>query len=78
MIDLRQPAKLTYFDELIRQKRTGPEKGTLNASDQRFHAGKCERLTKELGSAYSQSSLPEMSSARSALNDLLVRLRLWS
>ena len=76
LVTLNETAKLTYLDELIAQKRTGPEKGTLNAADQRFHEAEYGRLVKELESAHEQSSLPEKPSARAALNDLLVRLRL--
>ncbi len=65
-----------YLDDLIAKKQTGPEKGTLNAADLKFHEAEYERLTKELESAYEQSTLPEMPSARTSLNDLLVRLRL--
>jgi len=76
LVTLNETAKLTYLDDLIAQKQTGPEKGTLNAADQRFYEAEYERLTKELESAHEQSSLSEMPSARAALNDLLVRLRL--
>ncbi len=76
LVNLNETAKLTYLDELIAQKQAGPEKGTLNAADQRFHEAEYERLTNELELAHEQSSLPEMPSARAALNDLLVRLKL--
>lgn len=73
---LNKSAKLTFLDDLIAQKRTGPEKGTLATFDLNFHQRQYERLVKELETAHEQSSLPEMPSARPALNDLLVRLRL--
>jgi len=76
LVTLNETAKLSYLDDLIAQKQTGPEKGTLNATDLEFHQAEYERLTKELESAHEQSSLPETPSARPTLNDLLVRLRL--
>jgi hypothetical protein len=76
LVTLNETAKLTYLEDLIAQKRTGPEKGTLDAADMKFHEAECERLTKELESAHEQSTLAETPSARLALNDLLVRLRL--
>lgn len=76
LITLNETAKLSYLDDLIAQKQTGPEKGTLATSDLEFFNREYERLTNELELAHEQSSLPEMPTARAALNDLLVRLRL--
>ncbi|MCR9291912.1 MAG: nucleotidyltransferase domain-containing protein [bacterium] len=73
---LNESAKLPYIDELVDRKRSGPEKGTLQAADLEFHTCEYERLTVQLQSAYEASKLPEMPSARMELNDLLVRLRL--
>ncbi len=75
LVTLNEIARLKYLDDLIAQKQTGPEKGTLSA-DMKFHESEYERLTKELESAHEQSTLPEMPSARPALNNLLVRMRL--
>ena len=41
-----------------------------------FYRVEYERLTSELEQAFEESTLPEMPSARAAINDLLVRLRL--
>src|SRR6056297_1134874 len=76
LITLNETAELPYLDDLIAQKQTGPEKGTLHTTDLDFHTREYERLTQELESAHEQSSLPEMPTARPALNDLLVQLRL--
>jgi len=76
LITLNETVKLSYLDDLIAQKQTSPEKGTLATSDLEFFTREYERLTNELELAHEQSSLPEMPSARAALNDLLVRLRL--
>ena len=75
LLTLNESAKLSYIDELVDRKRSGPEKGTLQAADLEFHTREYERLTAELESAYESSELPEMPSARDELNDLLVRLR---
>lgn len=73
---LNESAKLSYLQELIERKRTGTEKGVLEAADVTFFQTEYERLTKELEQAYERSTLPEAPSCRAALNDLLVRLRL--
>lgn len=76
LCSLNESAKLTYLDELIERKRTGAEKGVLDAADMAFYQGEYDRLTKELERSYQESKLPEMPACRDALNDLLVRLRL--
>lgn len=73
---LNESTKLSYLDELIHRKRTGEEKGVLDAADMKFYRVEYERLTSELEQAFEESTLPEMPSGRAALNDLLVRLRL--
>lgn len=78
LVKLNESAKLPFLDDLIVQKRTGPEKGTLSAADLDFHTKQYERLTAELEAAHDQCRLPDLPSARPALNDLLVRLRLGS
>ena len=75
---LNQSAKLSYLDDLIEIKRTGAEKGELQAADVEFYRREYERLLKELEDSYQRSQLTEMPSSRAALNDLLVRLRLGS
>lgn len=78
LIKLNETAKLSFLEDLIAQKQTGPEKGTLRAADLDFHTTQYERLAADLEAAYDQSKLPDLPSARPALNDLLVRLRLQS
>jgi uncharacterized protein len=73
---LNESAKLNYLHELIHQKQTGAEKGVLDSADLEFYRGEYERLTKELEQSHEASRLPEMPTARAALSDLLVRLRL--
>lgn len=76
LVTLNETAGLSFLDDLIAQKQTGPEKGTLNAADLDFHTNQYERLTAELEAAHDECRLPDLPSARPALNDLLVRLRL--
>ncbi len=73
---LNETARLSYIDELIERKLSGPEKGDLPETDMKFHEKKYERLVSELEAAAEKSPLPEVPSGKAALNDLLVRLRL--
>ena len=75
LVTLNQSFELPYIDELIRRKLAGPEQSTLEEGDLAFYQSEYDRLRGELQSAYERSELPEMPSARDALNDLLVRLR---
>ena len=76
LLNLNVYAKLPYIDDLVAAKLAGPEKGVLDAADLAFHESEYLRLTRELEGEHSVSSLPEVPSAKAALNDLLVRLRL--
>lgn len=73
---LNESAKLSYLNELIDRKRTGLEKGVLDAANTEFYRSEYERLTKELERAYEESKLPESPTCRNAISDLLIRLRL--
>ena len=75
LVMLNQEFRLSYLDELIAQKIQGPERGLVEGADLKFYASEYQRLTKTLELARTQSALPEMPSARAALNDLLLRLR---
>ena len=73
---LNLDARLSYLDDLLRQKLEGPEKATLISADLAFYQSEYERLIAKLEAEYERSKLPEMGSARAALSDLLVRLRM--
>jgi len=73
---LNQEFKLGYIDDLIVRKLEGRERGTLQHADFAFHQGEYERLRAELEEAHQESLLPEVPTSRSALNSLLIRLRL--
>ena len=75
LLTLNAEAKLTYLDELIDRKLSGPEKGTLPAADLSFYESEFNRLIAQLESERDGSALPETTNAKAALNDLLVRIR---
>ncbi len=62
--------------DLVARKLEGSERGALPESEIQYHEGEYIRLQVELEEAGRTSSLPEAPSARRALNDLLVRVRL--
>ncbi len=76
LIRLNQEFNLAYIPDLIAQKFAGAEKSLLTDADVTFHQGEYNRLQTQLEEAYQASNLPEAPSAKNALNDLLVRLRL--
>lgn len=73
---LNETSRLSYLEELIERKLTGPEKGDLPDADMKFYEKEYERLVAELEAASEKSELPEVPSGKAALNDLLVRVRL--
>jgi predicted nucleotidyltransferase len=75
LLRLNEVARLSYVDELVRRKLAGPEQSTLADSDIDFHRSEYERLRGELQAAFESSSLPEGTSAKPELHDLLLRLR---
>lgn len=76
LVRLNEEARLPHVDDLIVRKLAGPEKSVLDSSDFDFHRREYDRLRAELQSAHETSVLPEGPTARPALNDLLVRLRM--
>jgi len=76
LVRLDEDARLGQLDNLIAHKLAGPEKSILVDADLAFHRREYERLRAELEAAHQSSTLPQAPSARPALNDLLVRLRL--
>jgi predicted nucleotidyltransferase len=78
LVTLNESFKLPYIPDLVARKLAGPEQSTLNDADLFFHEGEYQRLRSELQAAHDASKLIEQPSevTRSALNDLLVRVRL--
>jgi predicted nucleotidyltransferase len=73
---LNEQYKLVYIPELIDRKTRGAEYQTLDAAETSFYASEYDQLRKRLEEEASTTSLPESQTARAALNDLLVRVRL--
>jgi predicted nucleotidyltransferase len=73
---LNEEARLEHVDELIARKREGAEQSPLDDAAMAFHEREYHRLRGELDAAAEASALPEVPTARAALNELLVRLRL--
>ena len=78
LVQLNELFKLPYIPDLIERKLAGAEKSVLEDADMAFHLSEYERLLGELDKASQSSNLPESPSAKPALNDLLVRVRLAS
>jgi predicted nucleotidyltransferase len=78
LVTLNDEARLTHVADLIDRKLAGPEKSMLDDADLGLHRREYDRLVAELEAAHQASTLPEAPSARPALNDLLVRLRMRS
>ncbi len=73
---LNETFRLPHIPELLHRKRTGEEKGVLPGADLAFHEAEFTRLLAELDEASATTSLPEAPTAKDALSDLLVRVRL--
>ncbi len=73
---LNAAAGIPEIDDLIARKLAGAEKMLLSSSELDRHRPLFERLCRELDDARERSPLPEEPAGRSALNDLLLRLRL--
>jgi predicted nucleotidyltransferase len=76
LLRLNADARLPHVADLIARKLAGPEQSAVGDADVEFHRTEYERLRAELDAAHRDSKLPEAPTARPALNDLLVRLRL--
>ncbi|MGL6094787.1 MAG: DNA polymerase beta superfamily protein, partial [Fimbriiglobus sp.] len=73
---LNAAAGLSHVADLIARKHAGPEQSALPDGEADFHQREFDRLRAALEAAHRASGLPELPSARAAMNDLLVRLRL--
>jgi hypothetical protein len=73
---LNEEHQLSHVRELIARKATERENAPLANDDLAFHEREYARLRSELELAYQASTLPEEASAKPALHDLLLRLRL--
>jgi uncharacterized protein len=78
LVILNQHFQLPYIADLIAQKASGTEKAMLSQTDLAFHQDEYRRLMDVLKDISDRSHLPEAPSARAALDDLLVRVRMAS
>lgn len=78
LLRLNESARLSFIDDLIARKLSGPEKSQLPEADLSFHERQYERLLSELEAAAAASQLRDSPTGKVALNDLLVRLRMRS
>jgi hypothetical protein len=76
LVTLNEAFKLPFIPDLIARKHAGGEHATLRDADVEFHRAEYLRLRAELEAARDASTLHELPTARPALNDLLLRLRL--
>jgi predicted nucleotidyltransferase len=76
LVRLNQDAKLSWIPDLVARKLAGPEKATLDDADVAFHEAEVARLRGALEAAGVSSTLAEEPTARAALHDLLLRIRL--
>ncbi|MDR3229225.1 MAG: nucleotidyltransferase domain-containing protein [Puniceicoccales bacterium] len=78
LVTLNETFRLSWLPDLIARKLAGAEQSTLVDADIIFHENEYQRLRAELQLAHDTSLLPEAPSdtTRTALNDLLVRIRL--
>jgi uncharacterized protein len=66
------------LQSIAARKLAGSEHSTLNDADVAFYRREYEQLRAVLEQAHRDSSLPEAPTARAALDDLLIRVRLAS
>ena len=76
LVNLNEGARLSQVADLIARKLSGPEQSALDDGDVDFHRGEYERLWAQLEAAHDASTLSEGPTARPALDDLLVRIRM--
>ncbi|MBE9029572.1 nucleotidyltransferase domain-containing protein [filamentous cyanobacterium LEGE 11480] len=76
LVTLNEKFQLAYLPDLIAQKVSVQEKGTLNEADISFHEQEYQRLVSELEQARDRSHLPSKHNAADAMNELLLQVRL--
>jgi predicted nucleotidyltransferase len=76
LVTLNQQFQLPQIPDLIACKLAGAEKSVLSDRDLVFHQQEYQRLNQALEAASNNSHLPDTPSAKEALHDLLVRVRL--
>src|SRR6478672_4357405 len=72
LVRLNEQARLPHITDLVARKLAGPEQSAVPDADMGFHRREYDRLIAELEASYRASHLPEVSSSRPGLDDLLV------
>ena len=78
LVTLNEEYRLPYIAELVARKTGGAEKEKLSGADLEFHLAEYTRLRARLEQEHVSTTLPEAPTARAAIDDLLVRLRMRS
>lgn len=73
---LNETFRLNHVADLIARKTATREQAALDAAELPFHEAEYRRLLRALEQAAAETTLPAAPTARDALSDLLVRLRL--
>lgn len=76
LIRLNKHYQFPFIPDLVAQKTEGTEQATMDRVDIAFHRRQYEELLRRLETAQATCSLPEAPSARNALSELLIDLRL--
>ena len=76
LVRLNERFRLPFIPELLDRKLSGPEHATLDEADLAMHEREYRVLIASLERASERSALPDTPTARTVLNELLVRLRL--
>ena len=75
LVNLNREFNLPFIDNLIAQKRANSEKSILTKTNFKYHKREDQRLQSEMETAFINSCLPDLPSAESELNSLLVNIR---
>ena len=76
LVHLNEEFNLPYINDLIAQKLSGTEHGTVRNNNAEFHKCEFERLLALLESERDTSSLPSETDAYQRINDFLLAVRL--
>jgi len=76
LVNLNAEYHLPFIPDLIARKTSGAEHQTLDSDEFAFYESQFAELDRRLVEAGEETRLPAENTAREALNDLLVRLRL--
>lgn len=76
LVTLNEEYQLPFIPELVARKTGGAEKERLTETDLAFHTQQYSTLRARLEDEHTRSTLPEGPSARDAIDDLLIRIRM--